>query len=99
MPVTQPLTTPAELGPDKMQFRARMRADLNMAAATLDTPRGLVVTLADHDFSGPALRADTYQRLARIAAILAAQPGLRIEVEGYTDLSSADYSLARGDAV
>jgi outer membrane protein OmpA-like peptidoglycan-associated protein len=99
MPVTQPLTTPAEPGPDKMQFRARMRADLNMAAATLDTPRGLVVTLADHDFSGPALRADTYQRLARIAAILAAQPGLRIEVEGHTDPSSADYSLARGDAV
>ena len=99
-PITQPLPSAATSDADKIQLRIRLRADLSRETPALDTPRGLVATLPDADFSGAAPRPEVYQRLARIAAIMAAQPGLRIEVEGHTDGGSgADYSVERAEIV
>jgi outer membrane protein OmpA-like peptidoglycan-associated protein len=62
---------------------------LNGVATTLDTPRGLVVTLPDSAFNGSALRADRAGEIARVAQVLAAQPGLRITVEGHSDSTAS----------
>ena len=48
-----------------------------------DTPRGVVLTLADSDFREAIVSAAVYERLARVAAIVAAQPGLMLEVDGH----------------
>ena len=58
---------------------------LNGVAATLDTARGLVVTVPDSDFSGTELHPAVSVQLGRLAAIVVAHPGLRIEVEGNSD--------------
>lgn len=69
----------------KSALRIRMLEELNGAFVTRDTPRGLVVTIADADFRGGSLRAETAASIGRISAAVAAHPGLRIEVEGHTD--------------
>lgn len=69
------------------QARAQLLAQLNATFTTRDSPRGLIVTLNDSMFgSGNSdLRPDASRRLANIAAILAAHPGLSVRVEGYAE--------------
>jgi flagellar motor protein MotB len=66
-------------------LRVRLLENLNGAFPATDTPRGLVVTVSDADFSGDAVRGAAADRIARVSAIVAAQPGLRVSVEGYSD--------------
>jgi outer membrane protein OmpA-like peptidoglycan-associated protein len=63
---------------------------LNGVLATRDTPRGLVVIIADSSFNGIELRESAAGQVARIAAVLAAQPQLRVALEGYTDSASTN---------
>jgi outer membrane protein OmpA-like peptidoglycan-associated protein len=77
----------------KTGLRMRLLEQLNGALVTRDTPRGLVVTIPDADFSGLELRGAATGQIARVAAIVAAHPGLRVEVEGNTD-STATEALA-----
>jgi outer membrane protein OmpA-like peptidoglycan-associated protein len=84
----------------KTGFRMRLLEQLNGVLATRDTPRGLVVTVPDAEFSGPELRGVATGQLARVAAIVAAQPGLRVEVEGNTDNAATEsLSWRRAEAV
>jgi outer membrane protein OmpA-like peptidoglycan-associated protein len=69
----------------KTDFRMRLQQELNSALPTLDTPRGLVVTLPDTDFRGTGLNPAVYGNLLRIAAVVAAHPGLYIAIDGHTD--------------
>src|SRR5262249_33079413 len=69
----------------KTELRMRLLERLNGALATRDTPRGLVVTLPDAAFSGPEMNGRVRERRALVAPIVAANPGLRVEVEGHTD--------------
>jgi outer membrane protein OmpA-like peptidoglycan-associated protein len=73
-------------GPQR-QLRAQLLAQLNAAAITRDTPRGLVVTVPDAMFEpgNDTIHSDTGQRLGNVAAIVSAHPGLSIRVEGYAD--------------
>jgi len=74
----------------KTGLRMRMLEQLNGVLPTRDTPRGLVATIPDSGFSGPAPRDTTYAQAARIAAIAAAQPGLRVEVQGHPDSAAGE---------
>ncbi|HVN06114.1 MAG TPA: OmpA family protein [Bryobacteraceae bacterium] len=71
-------------------YRMQLLEQLNGVLAARDTPRGLVVTVGDAGFRGGDLRPETSSQLARLAAILAQQPGLHLSVEGYTDSASTD---------
>jgi OOP family OmpA-OmpF porin len=52
---------------------------------TLDTGRGLVVTLPDSDFRGTSLSPAAAAELARVATTVAPQQGLMVEVDGNSD--------------
>jgi outer membrane protein OmpA-like peptidoglycan-associated protein len=69
------------------QLREQLRRQLNSILQTQETPRGLVVNLADVLFATARydLKQDTQLKLARIAGIFMAHPDLKVQVEGYTD--------------
>jgi outer membrane protein OmpA-like peptidoglycan-associated protein len=93
-----PIQDPAAV--QKTGFRMRLLEQLNGVAITRDTPRGLVVTIPDAEFNGPELRGAATGQIARVAAIVAAQPGLRVEVEGNTDSAATEaLSWRRAEAV
>jgi outer membrane protein OmpA-like peptidoglycan-associated protein len=74
------------------ELRARLLDQFNRILDTRDTPRGLVVNMADVLFDtgkynlAPAAR----EKLARFAGIVLAHPGLNLEVEGHTDSTGSD---------
>jgi flagellar motor protein MotB len=81
-------------------FRTQLLERLNGLAITRDTPRGLVVTLVDREFGGSTLSPIGSGEVARVAAIVAAQPGLRIAVEGHSETAStADRAVQRAATV
>ena len=90
-PVVSVQITPPHV--DHAALRMQLMEQLNGVVATRDTPRGLVVTIPEPEFSGPALRGAAVEHLSRIARIVAGRPGLHIEVEGHTD-SAATESLS-----
>ncbi len=69
------------------QLREQLRQQLNSILQTQETPRGLVVNLADVLFATGRydLKQDTQLKLARVSGIFLAHPDLKIQVEGYTD--------------
>ena len=79
-----------------MAFRERLRQQLNVILQTRESARGLIVNMSDVLFdSGKAtLRPGAREKLAKVAGIVLAYPGLNLEVEGHTDsVGSADYNL------
>lgn len=84
----QAQAAPARAAEQASAVRASLLQNLNAVAATSDTPRGLVVTIPGSQFAGEAVRGDAAERIARVAAILSAQPGLNVMVEGYSDAGS-----------
>jgi outer membrane protein OmpA-like peptidoglycan-associated protein len=64
----------------------------NRILETRDTPRGLVVTMADvlFDVGKYDLRPATREKLARLAGIVLAHPGLMLDIEGHTDATGSD---------
>jgi flagellar motor protein MotB len=85
---------PADSG-RKAALRISLLEQLNGTFATRDTPRGLVVTIPDTDFRGDQLAGETSATVARISAIVAAHPGLRIEIEGHADSEAAAASASK----
>jgi outer membrane protein OmpA-like peptidoglycan-associated protein len=77
---------------EKQELRARLLDQLNRILETRDTPRGLVVTMADvlFDTGKYDLRPTTREKLARLAGIVLANPGLVLQVEGHTDSTGSD---------
>ena len=73
-------------------LRAQLLDQLNAVLATRDTPRGLVVTMADvlFDTGKYNLRPGARERLARLSGIVASHPGLILQVEGHTDSTGSD---------
>jgi outer membrane protein OmpA-like peptidoglycan-associated protein len=72
--------------------RAQLLDQLNAVLETRDTPRGLVVTMADvlFDTGSYNLRPAARERLARLSGIISSHPGLMLQVEGYTDSTGTD---------
>jgi outer membrane protein OmpA-like peptidoglycan-associated protein len=88
-PVTQPQSTP------QTAVRMRMLEQLNGPLATRDTPRGLIAVVPNNAFSGASLSSTASGQVARVAAIVAATPGLRIEIEGHTETPDNDSISSR----
>jgi len=74
------------------QMRSRLLQQLNAILQTQDTPRGLVVRMSDVLFSTGhyQLTPDAKMALAKMAGVLLAYPGLKVEVDGYTDSTGTD---------
>ena len=84
----------------KSGMRMHLLEQLNGVEITRDTPRGLVVTVPDASFDGPQLKGTSTEQVARLGRILANQPGLRLQVEGYTDSGNSEaLSARRAEAV
>jgi len=77
---------------DKAAMRAQLSEQLNKVLATRDSARGLIVSMSDvlFDTGQFSLKSGAREKLAKVAGILIAYPGLNIEVGGYTDNVGGD---------
>jgi outer membrane protein OmpA-like peptidoglycan-associated protein len=74
------------------EIREKLRQQLNSVLATSETARGLIVNMSDvlFDTGKYTLKQTTQVSLAKVAGILMAYPGLKVQVEGYTDSVGSD---------
>jgi outer membrane protein OmpA-like peptidoglycan-associated protein len=77
---------------ENANLRAKMLAQLNGILETRATARGLIVNMSGMNFSTSKadLRPVGREKLAKIAGLVLAHPGLKMEVEGYTDSTGSD---------
>jgi outer membrane protein OmpA-like peptidoglycan-associated protein len=87
------LKPPPPLHPDdrpQRELRASLAQRLNACFPSHDTPRGLVATVSSFDFRGPAVDSQALGNISQIAALVAAHPGLIVEVEGNSDTAEPE---------
>jgi outer membrane protein OmpA-like peptidoglycan-associated protein len=72
---------------DKAEMRARLSTQLNLILQTRDSARGLIVNMSDvlFDTGQYSLKPGAREKLAKVAGILLAYPGINVKVGGYTD--------------
>jgi outer membrane protein OmpA-like peptidoglycan-associated protein len=77
---------------DKAAMRVQLSEQLNKILATRESARGLIVSMSDvlFDTGHYTLKPGAREKLAKVAGILIAYPGLNIEVGGYTDNVGGD---------
>ncbi|MGA2353880.1 MAG: OmpA family protein [Terriglobales bacterium] len=77
---------------DKAAMRRKLSEQLNSILQTRDSARGLIVSMSDvlFDTGKYSLKPGAREKLAKVAGILLAYPGLDIEVGGYTDNVGGD---------
>jgi outer membrane protein OmpA-like peptidoglycan-associated protein len=77
---------------DKAAMRAKLSEQLNSILQTRESARGLIVSMSDvlFDTGKYSLKPGAREKLAKVAGILLAYPGLNIEVGGYTDNVGGD---------
>jgi outer membrane protein OmpA-like peptidoglycan-associated protein len=82
---------------DKAVLRTRLSEQLNSILKTRDSARGLIVSMSDvlFDTGKYSLKPGAREKLAKVAGILLAYPGLNIEVDGFTDSVGSDASNQR----
>jgi outer membrane protein OmpA-like peptidoglycan-associated protein len=82
----------AQAEKEKADLRAQLLKQLSMVMQTNDTVRGLIVNMSDvlFDTGRYTLRPEAREKLAKISGILLAHPGLKIQVEGYTDSTGSE---------
>jgi outer membrane protein OmpA-like peptidoglycan-associated protein len=82
------------------QMRERLKQQLSQVLQTRETARGLIVNMSDvlFDFNKHTLKAEAREKLAKVSGILLAYPGLKLQVEGYTDnIGSDEYNQKLSD--
>jgi outer membrane protein OmpA-like peptidoglycan-associated protein len=91
---------------EKADLRSQLLLQFNAILQTRDTARGLIVNMSDvlFDTGKHSLRPIAREKLAKVAGIVSGHPGLRLDVEGYTDSVGSDaynqqLSEDRGTAV
>jgi len=77
---------------DKAAMRAQLSVQLNEILETRDSARGLIISMSDvlFDTGQYSLKPGAREKLAKVAGILIAYPGLNIAVGGYTDNVGGD---------
>jgi outer membrane protein OmpA-like peptidoglycan-associated protein len=77
---------------EKAEMRTRLSVQLNAILQTRDSARGLIVSMSDvlFDTGKYSLKSGAREKLAKVAGILLAYPGLDVEVGGYTDNVGTD---------
>ena len=95
-----------EVSAEKLLLRRKLREQLGRLLETRETDRGLVISLSDLLFpTGRAgLQPATREKLAKVAGILLAYPGLKVRVEGHADSTgrpafNGKLAAARAEAV
>jgi outer membrane protein OmpA-like peptidoglycan-associated protein len=88
----QALASAQQAETDKAAMRARLSEQLNLILVTRDSARGLIVSMSDvlFDTGKYSLKPGAREKLAKVAGILLAYPGLDIAVGGYTDNVGGD---------
>jgi outer membrane protein OmpA-like peptidoglycan-associated protein len=91
---------------EKTDLRAQLLSQFNAILQTRDTARGLIVNMSDvlFDTGKYSLRPLAREKLAKVAGIVSGHPGLKLDVQGYTDSVGGDaynqkLSEQRGGAV
>jgi len=80
----------------QQQLRQQLLQQFNVILETRDTARGLIVNMSDvlFDFNKYTLRPEAREKLAKISGIILSHPGLKLEVDGYTDsIGTEEYNL------
>jgi outer membrane protein OmpA-like peptidoglycan-associated protein len=82
----------AQLEADKVQLRVQLLSQFNAILQTRDTDRGLVVNMSDvlFDTGKYTLRPQAREKMAKLAGIVSGHPGLKLDVQGYTDSVGGD---------
>jgi outer membrane protein OmpA-like peptidoglycan-associated protein len=77
---------------DKVAMRTKLSEQLNSILQTRDSARGLIISMSDvlFDTGKYSLKPGAREKLAKVAGILLAYPGLDIAVGGYTDNVGGD---------
>ena len=77
---------------EKQQLRSALLQQFNRILPTTDTPRGLKANMADVLFATGKyeLQPSAREALAKFTGIVLAHPGLKMQVEGYTDSVGSD---------
>ena len=72
---------------ERAQLRERLRQQLNTILATRESAKGLIVNMSDvlFDTGKYTLKPGAREKLAKVAGILLAYPGLKVQIEGFTD--------------
>ncbi len=96
----------AQLETEKAELRTQLLTQFNAILETRDTARGLIVNMSDvlFDTGKYSLRPAAREKLAKVAGVVSAHPGLRLDVEGHTDNVGSEssnqlLSEERGEAV
>jgi outer membrane protein OmpA-like peptidoglycan-associated protein len=80
---------------EKAALREQLRDQLNLIIETRETARGLIVELSDvlFDFNKADLRPGAREKLGKVAQIVLAHPGLKMDAEGHADsIGTDDYN-------
>jgi outer membrane protein OmpA-like peptidoglycan-associated protein len=80
---------------ERTTMRAKLSQQLNSVLQTRDSARGLIVNMSDvlFDTGKYTLKPGAREKLAKVAGILLAYPGLNIQVDGHTDnVGSEEYN-------
>ncbi len=82
----------AQLESERSELRTQLLRQFSAVLQTRDTARGLVVNMSDvlFDTGKFTLRPLAREKLAKVAGIVSGHPGLRLDVEGYTDSIGGD---------
>ncbi len=77
---------------ERDELRTRLQQQLDMILETRESARGLIVNMSDvlFDVDRATLKPGAREKLAKVAGILLAYPGLKMEVEGHTDSTGSD---------
>jgi outer membrane protein OmpA-like peptidoglycan-associated protein len=77
---------------EKAELRSKLTQQLNSILQTRDTARGLIISMSDvlFDTGKFDLKSGAREKLAKVAGILLAYPGLNVQVGGYTDSKGGD---------
>jgi outer membrane protein OmpA-like peptidoglycan-associated protein len=77
---------------EKAELRSKLAQQLNTILQTRDTARGLIISMSDvlFDTGKYNLKPGAREKLAKVAGILLAYPGLNVQVGGYTDSRGGD---------
>jgi outer membrane protein OmpA-like peptidoglycan-associated protein len=81
---------------EKLELRRQLLAQFNAILQTRDSARGLIVNMSDvlFDTGRYSLKPGAREKLAKVAGIIEAHPGLRISIEGHTDsVGSDEYNM------
>ena len=81
------------------QSRKEILDTLSPLLTTRDTPRGVVVSIPPTEFEAGKLRPDTSEKVAQVAAMVVAHPGVKVVVEGYSDSGNGEDAQRNAQAV